>query len=193
KARGGQVTREPATFRFAPVWSPDSKKLAFSDKTRRLFWVDVASGKVTPVDKDEFNEIHQFTWSPDSRWLAYVKTTGANFGEIWLHSLANGRSTAATDGMSDDFSPSFDPGGRYLYFLSRRTFKPEFGGFELDMVFSATDKLYAMTLRDTTSSPVAPESDEETGQSADKGGDKGDKGGKAEKGGMGAKAGKGDE
>ena len=63
KTPGRQVTREPATFRFAPVWSPDSKKLAFSDKTRRLFWVDVASGKVTPVDKDEFNEIHQFTWN----------------------------------------------------------------------------------------------------------------------------------
>src|SRR5262249_14024153 len=74
-----------------------------------------------------------------------------------------------------------------LYFLSRRTFKPDFGGFELDMVFSATDKLYAMTLRDTTGSPVGPESDEEMGEGADKGGDKGDKGGKD------AKAAKGDE
>jgi len=182
KTPGRQVTKEPPTFRFGPVWSPDSKKLAFSDKTRKLFWVDVASGKVTDVDKDEFNEIHQVAWSPDSRWLAYVKTTGAGFGVIWLHSLANGRSTAVTDGMSDDFSPSFDPEGRYLYFLSRRTFRPEFGTFELDMTFSTTDKLYAMTLRDTTTSPVAPESDEESGEAADKGDDKADKAGKSGKG-----------
>ena len=59
-----------------------------------------------------------------------------------------------TDGLSDDFSPSFDPEGRYLYFVSRRTFKPEFGGFELDIHFTATDKLYAMTLRDSLASPV---------------------------------------
>jgi len=191
KTPGRQVTREHGTFRFAPRWSPDSKKLAFSDKTGRLHWCDVASGKVTQVDKAEYAEVQQFAWSPDSRWLAYVKQTGAYFGVIWLHSLANGRSTAVTDGMSDDYSPSFDPDGRYLYFLSRRTFKPELVGFELDMVFSTTDKLYAMTLRDTTTSPVAPESDEESGESADKGGeDKGEKGGKGKgKSDEGAKAG----
>src|SRR5262249_45741322 len=76
------------------------------------------------------------------------------------------------------------PEGRYLYFISRRTFRPEFGGFELDITFSTTDKLYAMTLRDTTASPVSPESDEESGE-ADKGGDKADKGDKAGKDGKG--------
>ena len=177
-----QVTKEPGTFRFPLTWSPDSKKLAYSDKTGRFFWCDVASGKVTQVDKGEYDEIHQLAWSPDSKWLAYVKPTGAGFGVIWLHSLANGKSTAVTDGMSDDFSPSFDPESRYLYFLSRRTFKPEFGTFELDMTFSATDKIYALTLRDTTTSPVSPESDEEMGDGADKGDDKADKGGKGGKG-----------
>ncbi len=167
-AAARQVTREPGTFRYAPVWSPDSKKFAFSDKTGRLHWCDVASGRVTQVDKNEFAEIRQYAWAPDSRWIAYAKTTGAGFNVLWLHSLATGRSTAVTDGMSDDFAPSFDPEGRYLYFVSRRTFRPEFGGFELNMTFSATDKLYAMTLRDTLASPVGPESDEETGEAAAK-------------------------
>ena len=156
-----QITKEPATFRYALVWSPDSKKLAFADKTARLWWVDATTGKTTQVDKNEFSEIRQYAWSPDSRWIAYVKATDADFGVIWMHSLASNRSTAVTDGMSDDSSPSFDPDGKYLYFVSRRTFRPEFGGFELNMLFSATDKLYAMTLDATTASPVAPESDEE--------------------------------
>ncbi len=182
KTPARQVTHEPATFRYALAWSPDSKKLAFSDKTARLYWCDVASGKVTPVDKGEYGEINQYVWSPDSRWIAYAKQTGAGFNVLWLHSLASGHSSAVTDGMSDDFSPSFDPEGRYLYFVSRRTFKPEFGSFELDIHFTATDKLYAMTLRDTLASPVSPESDEETGDVADKGDDKGDKSGKGGKG-----------
>jgi tricorn protease len=185
KTPARQVTHEPGTFHYALAWSPDSKKLAFSDKTARLSWCDVATGKVTPVDKGEYAEIVQYAWSPDSRWLAYAKSTGAGFNVLWLHSLANGKSSAVTDGLSDDFSPSFDPEGRYLYFVSRRTFKPEFGGFELDIHFTATDKLYALTLRDTLASPVSPESDEETGEAADKGDAKGDK---SEKGGKGGKA-----
>jgi tricorn protease len=168
KSPARQVTREPGTFRYALVWSPDSKSLAFSDKTGRLHWCEVAGGKVTQVDKSDFGEIREYAWSPDSRWLAYTKRTGADFRVLWLHSLASGRATAVTDGMSDDFSPSFDPDGRWLYFVSRRTFKPEFGGFELNMHFSSTDKLYALSLRDTVPSPVAPESDEEEGDAGEK-------------------------
>jgi len=182
KSPARQVTKEPGTFRYALQWSPDSKKLAYSDKTARLFWCDVASGKVTQVDKSEFGEVHQYNWSPDSKWLVYDKPTPAGFGVLWLYALG-GRPQAITDGMADDFSPAFDPEGRYLYFISRRTFRPDFGGFELDLHFSATDKLYAMTLRDTVASPVSPESDEESGDgAADKSDDKGDK-----KGGKGAK------
>ena len=54
KTAARQVTHEPGTFRFTLAWSPDSKKLAFSDKTSRLYWCDVASGKVTQVDKGEY-------------------------------------------------------------------------------------------------------------------------------------------
>ncbi|MEO5987822.1 MAG: S41 family peptidase, partial [Candidatus Eisenbacteria bacterium] len=183
-----QVTHEKGTFRFAPVWSPDSKKLAYSDKTGKLFWCDVATGKVKTVDQDEYAEIHQYTWSPDSRWLAYVRHTGTYFGVIRLLSLETGKVTQATDGLTDDTWPAFDPEGRYLFFVSRRTFTPEFGGFELNMHFSATDKLYAMTLREAIASPVAPESDEESGAASSDDDEK-----DADKAGKGAKAGKADD
>src|SRR6185436_13021385 len=68
-----------------------------------------------------------------------------------------------SNGMTDDFDPSFDPDGKYLYFVSRRTLHPDFGAFELNFQFSATDKVYAVTLRPDLESPVKPESDEEGG------------------------------
>ena len=40
------------------------------------------------------------------------------------------------------------PEGKYLYFISRRTLDPEFGTFELNMQFSATDRIYVATLRE---------------------------------------------
>jgi tricorn protease len=72
--------------------------------------------------------------------------------------------------MTDDYQPSFDPGGKYLYFISRRTVNPQFGAFELDFQFRSTDRIYALGLSDTTLSPVSPKSDEETGGGTDKGG-----------------------
>jgi tricorn protease len=158
-----QVTRGGGTFRFAPRWSPDSKKLAFSDKTFTLWWCDAATGKLTKVDKGENGEIHDYAWSPDSRWIAYSKADAANFQQLQLYALG-GTVTPVSTGMTEDFSPAFDPAGDYLYFVSRRTLNPEFGAFELNFQFSATDKIYALSLRDTLLTPIPPQSDEETGE-----------------------------
>ena len=161
-----QVTRGGTTFRYPRRWSPDSKKLAFSDKTHTLWWCDVATGKLTRVDKSEDDDIFDFAWSGDSRWIAYSRPEVNQLRKLMLYSVAGGQVTPVTDGMHDTFSPAFDPAGDYLYFISRRTFNPEIGAFELDFQFSATDKIYAATLRDTLRSPVAPLSDEETGAAA---------------------------
>ncbi len=164
-----QVTHDGATFRFPAQWSPDSKKLLFSDKTHRLWWADVVTGKLTEIQHNDYAEIREYGWSGDSKWVCFsAPASGAGFGMIELYSLETGKVTNVTEGLSDDVSPTFDPAGKYLYFVSRRTFTPEFGGFELDIHFTATDKLYALSLQDTTASPVAPESDEESPAAADK-------------------------
>ncbi len=156
-----QVTHGGATFRYAPHWSPDSRKLAFSDKTRTLWWCDVATGKLTKVDKSDDGEITDFTWSGDSRWIAYTRPAANNFGRIMLYSLERGHATALSDGMTDDFSPSFDPQGRWLWFVSRRAVNLPAFAFEYSYPFANTDEILAASLRDTTASPVRPESDEE--------------------------------
>src|SRR5205085_1349744 len=79
-------------------------------------------------------------WSPDSRWLAYTRPSESFHAQIRLYSLAAGHATTFSDDMSDDLSPAFDPKGRWLYFISRRTFEPSYGQFELDFHFTGTDK-----------------------------------------------------
>ena len=179
-----QVTKGCDTYRFHLRWSPDSKKLAFDDKTMTLWYCEVESGKITKVDKSEHGEIGEFRWSPDSRWLAYVKPFSNWMPRVVLHSVADGRNTPVSSGMTEDFGPSFSPDGKYLYFLSRRTFTPLFGNFEFDFQFRVTDGIYVVTLQDSLHSPVGPQSDEETGEAAEAG-DKdkkdGDKAGKGDK------------
>jgi tricorn protease len=175
-----QVTKGGSTFRFGPRWSPDSKKVAFSDKTMTLWWADVESGRLTRVDKSEDGEIQDFRWSGDSRWLAYAMPLETGFQKINLYSLDTRAVTSVTDGLNDDYNPAFDPEGKYLYFLSRRTLNPEFGNFELNFHFSATDRIFVATLRKDLASPVAPESDEEKGEDESNKDDKG-KDGKSSK------------
>ena len=157
--------RAAARSASRPRWSPDSKKLAFSDKTRTLWWCDVAGGKLTRVDKSEFGEIHDYTWAGDSRWIAYSRPGANNFSRIALYSVDRNQVTTVSNGMTDDFGPAFDQ-GRYLFFVSRRTIDLPAFQYEYAFPYAETDKLYAMTLRDTTASPVAPRSDEEDGVAA---------------------------
>jgi tricorn protease len=159
-----QVTKDGNTFRFDLQWSPDSAKIAFSDKTLALWWCDVATGKLTKADTAVYGEIHGYQWSGDSRWLAYAKPDAAGLSQISLYSIESGKVTPFSDGMTDDSSPSFDPEGKYLYFISRRRINPTATGFELGIELAGTDKIYAASLRKDLPSPVAPESDEETGE-----------------------------
>ena len=179
-----QVTKGGNTFRFAPRWSPDSRKLAFADKTHTLWWCDVASGRLHRVDKAEAGEILEFAWSGDSRWIAYARPEANDFQRVMLHALDTGRSTAVSSGMTDDFGPAFDPDGRYLFFVSQRTVDLPTFAFEYNFPFAATQKIYAVTLSDTMRSPVAPLSDEESGAvtgDKDKSGAGKDKGSSADK------------
>src|SRR5260370_33424102 len=57
-------------------------------------------------------------WSPDGKWLAYSKVLPNELSAIYLYSLAGGKSTQVTDGLSDATNPVFDKDGKYLYFTA---------------------------------------------------------------------------
>jgi len=153
-------------FRSNLTWSPDSKKIAWSEISLALQYLDIDSGNVTTVDRSGHEAIAGFSWSPDSQWIAYsnVRTTG--FGQLFAWSLAEGKSHPITDGLTDDSQPSFDSSGKYLFFVSRRIFTPRFSDFEKTFNFNDSTRVYVITLRRDVPSPFAPKSDEENGESA---------------------------
>ncbi len=157
-----RLTADGHGWRFPPVWSPDSRSLAFADKDLRLFVVDIASGRVTQADRAKEAEIRDYAWSPDGRWLAYTKQDPQQMRQVYLYSLDKGTVTRVTSEMTDNGSPVFDPDGRYLYFLSDRDLNASIGAFDLSYVYNNTTRIYALTLRADLPSPFAPESDEVT-------------------------------
>lgn len=155
---------EPS-FYYTPSWSPDSKKILFTDTHLRLWAFDVASGKATHIDTDRFmvpNRALNPVWSPDSRWIAYAKQLDNYFHAIFAYSLETGRSHQITDGMSDAIWPAWDASGKYLYFLGSTNFGLNTGWLDMSSYERATTHaLYLAVLRNGEPSPLLPESDEE--------------------------------
>jgi tricorn protease len=149
------------TWRFGAVWSPDGKRLAFGDHRARLRVVDAASGAISDVDRSTHDDITDYTWSPDGRWLAYSKTAGEPRSAIWAWSADNKRAYQLTSDDTTASEPVWDPKGRYLYFLSNRDFNMTFSGFEFDFLYTAPTRVYVATLSADAPALFLPESDEE--------------------------------
>jgi tricorn protease len=155
-----RLTSGGDTYKYQPIWSPDSKKLLWSDRKQRLQYVDVESKKVTPVAEATAFEITGYAWSPDSKWIAYAKPEEKRMTTIQLYSLDSKKTIEVTDGWFTSFDPSFSPDGKYLFFISDRSFSPTYGETEWNHIYVDMGRVYFVTLAKSTSSPFAPKSDE---------------------------------
>lgn len=169
-----QLTRFGPGFRYRPYWSPDAKRLAFIDQTMTIWIVDRETKKATKVDKGMFmyqGELDGFRldWSPDSRWLAYGRDLDNRNHAIFLFDTKTATRTQVTSGYYNDVAPAFDPDGKYLYFLSNRSFTPIYSDVDNTWIYANTTRIAAVPLRADVPSPLAPRDDAEAvkGDSAD--------------------------
>jgi tricorn protease len=152
-----------------PVWSPDSKKIAYVDNSWTLYWIDLANGDVKKIASEPIlapadMRSLRAAWSPDSNWIAYALGNRSAYRVVHVYSLAEHKSHAVTDGMSDATEPEFDAAGKYLYFFASTDAGPVNAWFNLSRAdMRATRSLYLALLRKDTPSSFARESDEEKG------------------------------
>ncbi len=153
KAEGNkvvQLTEGSRIWRFPPVWSPDSTKLLFSDKNQKLQILDVKTKNIAVADKARRFDITDYSWSPDSQWVTYSKDGDNGQEAVWVYSLQQAESFQLTDDMYSDFSPVFSSCGKYLFFLSNRTFRLSFSSFEQDYLYNNATNIYAAALSKDT-------------------------------------------
>jgi tricorn protease len=163
KGETKQLTSGSATFYDDPVWSPDSKHIVFGDKTGRLHLHTIDSGETKVVYKDPWNEPGRPSWSHDSRWLAYARTSEAKpVSSIWLYNLETGEHHQVTSDVFPDSSPAFDRKGEYLYFTSSRSFSPTYSDVDTTFIYNQSEVLVAVPLTSEIESPYLAKSDEET-------------------------------
>ena len=155
-----QITQNADTYKFGMAWSPDSKKLLWSDKMLRLQFVDIDTKAVTIVDQSKTWEFREFAWSPDSKWISYSRPDKAAQTMIYLYEVASAKKSPVTSGWYDSGEPVFSSDGKYLFFTSNRDFNPTYSWTEWNHSYSDMARVYFLTLAKSTPSPFVPENDE---------------------------------
>ncbi|MRR21370.1 peptidase S41 [bacterium] len=165
-----KLTSLGAGYRHTLKWSPDSKKIAWTDQTLTLYFIDVATKAITKVDKEEYENvdvsldlksIFDYSWSPDSRFIAYSKMNEAYMYQLYVYSLENKTINCLSNGLFHDFNPVFALDGEHLMFISNRRFEPTYCDLEWEMVYQKIAGLYSITLKKDGKSIMPFKSDEE--------------------------------
>ena len=79
---------------------------------------------------------------------------------VW--SAADGQVHRVTDDVFNEYAPSWDPEGKYLYYLSERQFAPQISQVEWNYAGARMTGLFALTLKKDGKDPFPPPSDEVT-------------------------------
>ncbi|HKR13973.1 MAG TPA: S41 family peptidase [Pyrinomonadaceae bacterium] len=157
-----QITRGGAAMRYQPEWAPDGKRLAFSDKDGKVFILTLADRKVTEIADARRGQVRDYIWSPRGNFLAFTMPNENQFSSIYVWSANDGQMRRVTEDTVNSYSPTWDPQGNYLYFLSDREFLPQLSSVEFNYATNRMTYIYAMALRKDVKHPFPPESDEVT-------------------------------
>ncbi len=162
-----EIKLQKPTRYYTSSWSPDSRKLLFSDTNLKVWVLDVVSGQAKIVGQDPWM-VPQRTlnpvWSPDSKWVAYSSRLSSLYHAIFVSNVDTGETKQVTDGLADAVWPAWDANGKYLWFLASTDF-----GLRsqwLDMTSYDREEnfgLYFAVLKKGEPSPLLPESDEDKG------------------------------
>ncbi|HTU32008.1 MAG TPA: S41 family peptidase [Solirubrobacteraceae bacterium] len=140
--------------------SADGARVATAGEDGAVRITDVADGTTREIDRSSYDIASGLCFSPDSRWLAWAaagpRSDEAGLRQIKLADVGGSTVLEATPLRFHDGEPAFTPDGRYLAFLSRRTFDPVYDQLRFDLSFPVATRPYLLRLAAATPGPLSP-------------------------------------
>jgi tricorn protease len=140
-------------------WSPDGRKIGYSDKRAIYYVTEIATLETKKIFFDKYFGSQRFVsaaWSPDSRWLAYVNGNANWLSSIYLYSFETEKSYRVTDELTHTYNPRFDPDGKYLYWIADCSVNIEDSYLDTEHHIINPSKIIVATLQKNTRSPFSP-------------------------------------
>ena len=128
--RTGEGVRRVTNSGFRPTWSADGAQIAFTTENVEInpgnsegmsgLWIVSANGGA-PRELNSGDAILP-SWSPHGHRIAFAHRLGTPAqGDIWTISPDGGKPLAVTTDLARDWSPTWSPDGKYIYYSSNRS------------------------------------------------------------------------
>lgn len=136
--------------------SPQADIVVLSNHRHELILVDLNEKQSRVLDKSDYQRIEGFCWSPDGKWVAYSCAETQLTYSIKVCHIEDGTTYRLTSPRFKDVRPSFDPEGKFIYFLSWREFNPVYDSIYFDLSFLRGMRPFLIALKKDTPSPFIP-------------------------------------
>ncbi len=172
------ISKDGIRLRYEGIPSPDGKWIAYDDLENNMYVLDISTGISKKISTNQ-EGIYDFSWSPDSQWLAFVQNAFNTMYQIKVYNVKDGGIFDLTTDRANSYNPRWSPDGKFLYFLSDRNFQTlvgsPWGTRQPEPYWDASEEIYHVALKRDTRSPFR-ESDELMDQEKkDESSDKGEK------------------
>ena len=137
--------------------SDENDRVLLVNHRFELLHIDLETHELRTLDKGHYHSLRGAAWSPDGKWCAYSFAPTETTRSIKLCKIETGETWFVTEPEFSDFSPAWDPDGKYLYFLSSREFDPVYDSLHFDLGFPSAMRPLLVTLQKTLGNPFVPE------------------------------------
>ncbi len=142
-----KLTSHKSKFLQDLMWSPDGKYLSYQSNDFALWVYNTETKKETLVNRSKRYGQMDYSWSPDSAWIAYTILGSNLVPEIHVYNLAAGKDHLLFRSFEQNHNPTFSTDGKYLYFVTDRE--------------GANARIAMMSLAKEDKDPLAKDWDEE--------------------------------
>ncbi|HDH25988.1 MAG TPA: peptidase [Actinobacteria bacterium] len=130
-------------------------RVALTNQRQEMLIVHLTTGDVTNVYHSPYERIQGTAWSADGRWLAFAAFVSSRNSSLFLYDTETGKLSQVTRPDFVDVRPSFDPKGKFLYFISMRVYDPVYDSLYFDLGFPKGMRPHLITLSASDVSPFS--------------------------------------
>ncbi|HVZ95215.1 MAG TPA: PDZ domain-containing protein [Phycisphaerales bacterium] len=156
-----QLTSDGSAYRYMRSFSPDSKKIVFTDKSGAIYLYTIEGSHTKKIATEPWAGQVPVSWSHDSAWLTYNLGNDNQMSSVWLYNVKKGEATQVTADFFDATWPAFDRKGEYLYFVGKRRFSPDYSDIDTTFIYDKSDVVLVVPLNKDVKDPFAPKNDAE--------------------------------